>query len=315
MPATELVPGSRSRRLARAAAVLALCGAPIAHAGYKEDYADGLEAAKKGQWAEVEAKMKAALAQESAPAARLNLYGRVYVAYAPQYFLGIAAARRGDCETAVRNLEHGATRSVVSDSKAAATVKDFTGLAQRGLSECKTQLAAREAPPPPVAAPPKPPTPVETRPSQPVAATTTPPKPTPAPTTTQPSSSTTTAAKPPVVVAATKPPPKPSEPAKPAAPAAPPALASAVENYLRGRYDQVAALNPATLPDDRARFHALLLRSASRHTLAQIQGDSGAQLLAQAQADVRAAKQLQPGKAPDNALFSPRYRAFFQSTR
>lgn len=307
MPATERTPGSRSRRVAAIVAALVIAHAGSAWADYKSDYADGLEAAKKGQWAEAEAKMRAALSQESTPAARVNLYGRVYVAYAPQYFLGIAAYRRGDCDAAVRNLEHGPTRSVVSDSKSAATVKDFTALAQKGLSECRTLLASREAPKPPVAEPkPTPPVVPTQTPTRPIADTRPTPTPTPAPPKPEP-------AKP--VVVAKAPEPKPAEPARPAAPKAPPALAAAVESYLRGRYDQVSQANPATLPDDRARFHLLLLRSASRHTLAQIQGPAGAQLLAQAEADVRAAKQLQPGKAPDAALFSPRYRAFFSQTR
>jgi len=302
------------RPLAAAAAAWALAFALPALADYKSDYAAGLKAAGDGQWGEVESKMRAALAQESTPAARVNLYGRRFEAYAPQYFLGIAAARKGDCEAAVRNLEHGPTRAAVADPKAKSTVGDFTALAQRGLSDCKTKLAAVSAPPPPIAEP-KPPPPPVSEPAKPVADTRPPPVTTP-PVSAPVAPPVTAPAKPPVVVAsAPAPKPKPAEPAKPAAPAAPPALAAAVENFLRGRYDQIVSADPASLPDSRARYHLLLLRSASRHTLAQIQGASGAALLTQAEADVRTAKQLQPGKAPDTALFSPRYRAFFTATR
>ncbi|HVF33862.1 MAG TPA: hypothetical protein VND91_00895 [Candidatus Saccharimonadia bacterium] len=302
-----------SRPLAAAVAACALVAALPAFADYKSDYAAGLKAAGDGQWGEVESKMRAALAQESTPAARVNLYGRRFEAYAPQYFLGIAAYRKGDCEGAVRNLEHGPTRAAVADPKAKNTVGDFTALAQRGLSECKTKLAAVSAPPPPVAEP-KPVPPPVSEPAKPVADTRPPPVTTP-PVVKPTAPPTTTPAKPPVVVASAPPPPKPAEPEKPAAPAAPPALAAAVENFLRGRYDQIVSADPASLPDSRARYHLLLLRSASRHTLAQIQGNAGAALLAQAEADVRSAKQLQPGKSPDAALFSPRYRAFFTATR
>ena len=103
MPATERTPGSRSRLFAAVVAALVIGHAGSAWADYKSDYADGLDAAKKGQWAEAEAKMRAALAQESTPAARLNLYGRVYVAYAPQYFLGIAAYRRSNSARVMRS--------------------------------------------------------------------------------------------------------------------------------------------------------------------------------------------------------------------
>lgn len=313
MPVTDRARIAGRGPLAAAVAACALAVAMPALADYKSDYAAGLKAAGDGQWGEVEAKMRAALAQESTPAARVNLYGRRFEAYAPQYFLGIAAYRKGDCEGAVRNLEHGPTRAAVADPKAKNTIGDFAALAQRGLSECKTKLAAVSAPPPPVAEP-KPAPPPIAEPAKPIADTRPPPVATP-PVTAPPVTTPTPAPTKPPVVVASAPPPKPAEPAKPAAPAAPPALAAAVENFLRGRYDQIVSADPASLPDSRARYHLLLLRSASRHTLAQIQGEAGAALLAQAEADVRSAKQLQPGKSPDAALFSPRYRAFFSSTR
>jgi hypothetical protein len=67
--------------------------------------------------------------------------------------------------------------------------------------------------------------------------------------------------------------------------------------------------------DNRARFHALLLRAAAKHTMAQLQGDSGGTLLAGAQADIRAAKALFPANQPDQTLYSPRFRALYQQTR
>jgi len=307
-------PPQRLAVAALAAAVLALGAIAPVRADYKDDYADGLKAAGDGKWAEVEAKMRAALAQEGAPAARVNTYGRNFEAYVPQFFLGIAAYRRGDCEGAVRNLEHGPTRATVADPKAKKTVGDFTALAARGLDECKTKLAAVSKPPPTDVRPTAPTTP-DPVPSRPIVEAPRPTTPTPTPTT---PTATPTSPPPKPVVVATAPTPKPVAPPKPttpAAPAAPPALAQAVDGFLRGRYQQVAALDPATLPDKRARFHLLLLRSASRHTLAQLQGDAGASLVAQAEADVRAAKQLEPGRNPDAALFSPRYRAFFAATR
>lgn len=312
MRATERHPGARPA-LAALAAALALALALPAAADYKSDYADGLKAAGDGKWAEAEAKMKAALAAEPTPTPRMNTYGRNFVAYAPQFFIGIAAYRRGDCDAAVRNLEHGPTRTVVSDAKAKSTVAEFTALASKGLSECRTKLAsATTAPTEPVATKAAPTAP----PSQPIAST--PPPATKVPPPAPPVSTPTQApaqTKAPVVVASAPPATKAAGPARPAAPQAPPALAGAVDNYLRGRYEQVAAVDPATLADKKARYHLLLLRSASRHTLAQIQGEAGAPLLAQAQADIRAAKQLEPARTPDESLFSPRFRALYSATR
>ena len=307
MRATERQSGSRPA-LAALAAALALALSLPAAADYKSDYADGLKAAGDGKWAEAESKMKAALAAEPTPVPRMNTYGRNFVAYAPQFFIGIAAYRRGDCDSAVRNLEHGPTQAVVADSKAKATVAEFSALASKGLSECRTKLASTTAPTAPVVTKTTPTPPPTTTPTQPIAST--PPPVTKAPTTTPP------ATKQPVVVASAPPPvTKAPPPATPAAPQAPPALAGAVDNYLRGRYEQVASVDPAALSDRKARYLVLLLRSASRHTLAQIQGDAGAPLIAQAEADIRAAKQLEPGRTPDDTLFSPRFRALYSATR
>jgi len=57
------------------------------------------------------------------------------------------------------------------------------------------------------------------------------------------------------------------------------------------------------------------VRAASRYVQSLLQGDSGAPLLAQAQADVRAAKALQPSASPDASVFSPRFRQFYTATR
>jgi hypothetical protein len=58
-----------------------------------------------------------------------------------------------------------------------------------------------------------------------------------------------------------------------------------------------------------------LLRSAARHALAQADGERADALLAGATADIRAARALVPGQSPDAAVFSPRFRRLFDSTR
>ena len=97
---------------------------------------------------------------------------------------------------------------------------------------------------------------------------------------------------------------------------APAALTRAVDAFLAGRFNEAATIDMSQFAtDNRARFHALLLRSAAKHTMAQLQGDAGGTLLAGAQADIRAAKALFPANQPDATLYSPRFRALYQQTR
>jgi hypothetical protein len=101
----------------------------------------------------------------------------------------------------------------------------------------------------------------------------------------------------------------------PAASSAPPALVAALDAWIAGRVEPSANLDLAAFTDNRARFHALLVRSAARHALSQAGGERGEALLAAAQADIRAARALAPTQAPDPALYSPRYRRLYDATR
>ena len=78
---------------------------------------------------------------------------------------------------------------------------------------------------------------------------------------------------------------------------------------------EVAALDPGQFSDKRARYHALLVRAAARHTQSQLQGSSGSAALAAAQGDIRSAKALVPGQQPDAALYSPRFITLYSQTR
>ncbi len=75
----------------------------------------------------------------------------------------------------------------------------------------------------------------------------------------------------------------------------------------------MARINPDAYADARARYHAYLVRSGARYTLAQLSGDQG--LLESARADARAAKTLNAGAMPDAVVFSPRFRDFYKETR
>lgn len=278
---------------------LALLAAAPAQADWKKDYDRGLKAVESGQWAEAESAFRAALAEDPQPNARKRFQGVVLKLYVPHYYAGLAAYRRGNCSDAMALWQHGPTNAVL------ATQDELLATKRKGEADCTQKLAAAA------------------KPAAPVAATTTPtetPKPTAGTTTTQPSTPPVTPPKTPAStpMAPVAQVPKPAAP-KPEAPAATPAaapapLVTAVEAYLAGRYATVTQFDPAALADGRARAQGFLLRAASRYTLAQLAEGDAAQL-EQARRDVRAARSANAALTPDEAAFSPRFRAFWRETR
>ncbi|MGA9335957.1 MAG: hypothetical protein WBV39_16875, partial [Rudaea sp.] len=71
-------------------------------------------------------------------------------------------------------------------------------------------------------------------------------------------------------------------------------------------------INPDSYAQPRARFHAYLVRAASKFTLARISGD--ARMLDSARSDVRSARALDSAK-PDAEFFSPMFRAFYRDSK
>ena len=229
--------------------LLGLAAAFAAHADYKRTYAEGLDAARAEDWGTVRQKMQEALAEEGAPAAKVRLYGTRFDAYVPQYYLGLAAYKQGNCAEAIANWENAAARPIIAGSDT------LSGVANAGLADCRTRLAAT--------APAPRPTPVVPTPT---------PTPTPGPGTTSTgtqavagtTSTTQTGVRtgttnpvrpgptPTPVPAPPKPVPTPPEPV--AASTAPEALSRALDAYLAGRYTEVAALDPGQFSDNRARY-------------------------------------------------------------
>ncbi len=270
----------RSLRLLTLIAALALA-APV-FADYKQDYARGADAAGDENWSEVESLMRKALAGSTTPLSRTRLYGQRFEAYVPQYYLGLAAYRQGDCAGAMRWFGDPAAASIINDSS------QFKGIADEATRTCKSKLAAQKPPPTkPVQAPPVQP-PID----RPVV---------------------NTPAKLPVQAPPT---PTATTPNLPAAtvPALPAALQGLLDDYLNGRFSKAATADANTLSNN-ARFHALLLRSAARYTLFELQPVEAVSQKSAAEGDIRIAKSLAPGKAPDVAFFSPHYRKFFSEVR
>ena len=288
----------------------ALGVATLAHADYKDNYALGLKAYNDGDYAKARELMQQAFAEHAEPAARVRLYGQRWEAYVPQYYLGAIAFKQGDCSTALSQWNAPASRQVVSQLPeiGSAQQRDAASCEQKTVAKVedkpKPQPAETPAPKATVAEnpPAKPPTAPQAQPPAPKPVDT---APDPAP----PAKRVDVAVAKPAPPAVTPPVAKPP----PASNAPPASLEEAFDNYLAGRYAKVARLNPESLTDMRARYHAYIVRAAARFTLAQISNDSAE--LDGARADARAARALDGRATPDAALFSPRFRTFFLDSR
>lgn len=266
--------------------VLLLAAGPL-RADYKQDYARGTKAAESQDWSEVEELMRKALDGSTQPLARTRLYGQVFMPYVPQYYLGLAAYRQDNCREALRWFNEPAAAAVIADNA------EFRGIADEARRTCGTRMA--EAKPATKPAPP-----AVTVPSRPVAGV---PEPKPKPPVQSPSKPATSTSQPAVAA-----------PVLPQTKALPAALQALLDNYLAGRFSEAARAD-ANSNAGNGRFHALLLRAAARHALSELQGAEGAAQRSDAEADIRLAKTLAPGKLPDAAFFSPRFRKLFAETR
>ncbi len=286
----------------------ALLAASPVLSDYKDSYSRGLEAAKDGDWAAVRQRMQEAIADNPTAAPRVRLYGQRWEPYVPQFYLGLAAYKQGDCATALAQWRSSANGSVISG------VPNLKAEQDRGAAACDTRVAQQPIPEPPKTdpragtgtgtgttapatpdggrEPPKPPPPKIEPPR------TEPPK-------TEPPKAEPPKAEPP------KAPPKPAE--TPLAQRVPAALLEAFRNYLGGRYAEVARINPDSFSDARSRAQAYLIRAAARQIQAEI--DNSAAGLDAARADIRAVRAANPSLVPDPALFSPRFRSLYSTTR
>jgi tetratricopeptide (TPR) repeat protein len=275
--------GKRQAQWLGALALLAVAAG--AHADYKSDYTQGVKAYQEGKYAEARKLMQQALDEHDEPAAKIRFYGQVFGSYLPQHYAGLAAFKMGDCTTALAQWNSPANRQI------AAQLPEIGGEEQRNASSCTQKVIADVKPskPPEQENPPTKPVVVVNTPPKPVVPPSKPPEP-PVKTTAPPIE------KPSVVVKNT--PPEP--------------LVQAFDNYLAGRYGEVARINPDTYADARSRFHAYLVRAASRYTLSKISADQ--EMLKSARADAAAARALDSRTTPDITLFSPGFRAFFQES-
>lgn len=274
------------------AALLAALMSLSAAADYKDSYSRGLEAAKDGDWATVRQRMQEAIADNPTAAPRVRLYGQRWEPYVPQFYLGLAAFKQGDCAGALSQWRSAANAGVISG------VPNLKAEQDRSVASCESRLAQQGKTEPGKTEPGKTggttaPDGGKTEPPKPEPPKPEPPKPEPKP-------------EPP------KPKPEPPKPVEtPLAQRVPAPLLDAFRNYLGGRYADVVKLNPDAFGDPRARAQALLVRAAAR----QIQGELDGSGADAARADIRAVRALNPTLTPDPALFSPRFRSLYNATR
>jgi len=282
------------------ALLAALLAASPVLSDYKDSYSRGLEAAKDGDWAAVRQRMQEAIQDNPTAAQRVRLYGQRWEPYVPQFYLGLAAFKQGDCSTALAQWRSSANSGVI------ASVPNLKAEQDRNAAACDTRVAQQPKPEPPKTEP-------RTDTGTGTTAPTTPDggrEPPKQPPKTEPPRTEPPKTEPP----RTEPPKAPPKPVEtPLAQRVPAALLDAFRNYLGGRYAEVSRINPDSFSDARSRSQAYLIRAAARQIQAEL--DNSAAGLDAARADIRAVRAASPSLVPDPALFSPRFRSLYSATR
>ena len=285
-------PLTAARTLVAAVACLA---STAAWGDFQEDYALGLRAIDQGDFAEARKYLERALAAQGEPVDKIILNGSVEQPYLPHHFLGVVDYKLGDCDAARAHFSNPVNRRMI------ARLNPIIQQERRLADSCKPRAAeagekpanVTEAPPGggqnPTTLPPTPAVPEQTAPAA------------------VPAAKPTTDTR---VAGSDKREPAERRTETPAAgERPPPRLVRALEDYLAGSYAEAARIDPDALPQARARFHALLIRAAARYTIAQLGGDKAA--LTAARADAAAAFRLDPRTVPDEMVFSPAFRSFY----
>lgn len=266
-----------------------------ASADWKRDYDRGRKAYADGDWTEAEARFRDAFREEAEASHRKRFEGMRFDEYMPHFYAGMAAFRQGRCDAALNYWSNASMQKVF-----ASELPELKAQWQSSKKDCDIRLAAASQPTTPTTGSTTPDAPVKPADSGSSTSTTTV------------ASNTSTTKPPPSPVTNTSPPTRPKDPA-PAKISAPSVLREAAELYFSGRYSDLLKLQAQSLPDAKARGHALMLRAAAGFTLAEQSGDQAG--LEQARRDVRSARTALASLNPDRAAFSPKFIQFWSSTR
>lgn len=120
----------------RAMLVFLLLLPSVALADYKSDYKKAVEAAERQDWATVDSLLRRALTEkpDPDPKTRIRFYGQRFEPYLPQFYLGLSAFSRNDCQAATELL---------SDPRIVAAARGMREESRRlmMLRTCKVRLA------------------------------------------------------------------------------------------------------------------------------------------------------------------------------
>lgn len=143
----------RARHFSMAVLVFVVAAGVALAGSWYDDYDEGTNAAKKGNWAVVVQKMTSAINGYSKENDKARTYGAIFINYHPYYYRGVAYLNLGKYEQAIADLEKTSGRG-----------EDDFGAIEMLMQRAKTKLAAATAPaqepPPAVAQQPPRPTPV-----------------------------------------------------------------------------------------------------------------------------------------------------------
>lgn len=135
---------SHTRRFVAAVAGAVLWAA-ASTADYRKAYGDGLAAARNGEWAQVAALMRQAIAERSQEGERIRLYGTRFETYLPYFYLGQALAESGDCAGALEALQTSENQGAVKSTDKYVELQRLRGRCQRAAPG-PTRPAAQPTP-------------------------------------------------------------------------------------------------------------------------------------------------------------------------
>jgi tetratricopeptide (TPR) repeat protein len=149
----------RARHLFISIAVFVMAAGVALAGSWYDDYDDGANAAKRGNWATVVQKMTSAINGNPKENDKARTYGAIFINYHPYYYRGVAYLNLGKYEQAIADLEKTSGRG-----------EDDFGPIEMLMQRAKTKLAAATAPesPPAVAQQPPRPAPTPVTPAGPV---------------------------------------------------------------------------------------------------------------------------------------------------
>jgi hypothetical protein len=123
--------------------IMAIMGAGVLRADYRTEFRKGMNAYLRGnRWAEAEESLRQAIAENGSESfEQINIYGTIYVPYAPHFFRGVALSNLpGRCND---------VRSELAISEGQGTIRKFA-TDKKFATEYATLIRIRNVCPPPV---------------------------------------------------------------------------------------------------------------------------------------------------------------------